>query len=82
MAVKELVGIVVSDKMTNTRVIAVNNRIPHKSYRKVITITKRYMAHDPSFSTKLGDKVKIRETRPLSRCKRWLLTDVLEKSST
>jgi small subunit ribosomal protein S17 len=82
MAVKELVGIVVSDKMMDTRVIAVSSRIPHKNYRKVITTTKRYMAHDPCFSAKLGDKVKMRETRPVSKCKRWVLTDVLEKSST
>ena len=81
MSVKELVGIVVSDKMLNTRVIAVNNRISHKNYKKVITRTKRYVAHDSEFNTRTGDKVKIRETRPISKTKRWVLINVLEKSS-
>ena len=82
MALKELVGSVVSDKMINTRIVAVNNRVPHKSYKKVITVTKRYMVHDSDFNTKLGDKVKIKETRPSSKNKRWILVDILEKSST
>jgi len=82
MALKELVGKVVSDKMINTRVVAVNNRIPHTNYKKVITVTKRYMVHDSDFNTKLGDKVKIKETRPSSKNKRWVLVDILEKSST
>jgi small subunit ribosomal protein S17 len=81
MAVKELVGIVVSDKMLNTRIIAVNDRIPHKNYGKVITRTKRYVVHDSEFNTKAGDKVRIKETRPVSKTKRWLLINVLEKSS-
>jgi small subunit ribosomal protein S17 len=82
MAVKELVGVVVSDKAINTRIVAVNNRIPHKNYQKVITRTKRYIVHDIEFDAKIGDKVKIRETRPISKTKCWVLTNILEKSST
>lgn len=82
MAVKELVGTVVSDKTTNTRIVAVNDRIAHKNYKKVITRTKRYVVHDISFNAKIGDKVKIQETRPLSKTKRWVLVNILEKSST
>ena len=82
MALKELVGSIVSDKMINTRIVAVNDRIPHKNYKKVITVTKRYMVDDSYFNTKIGDKVKIKETRPASKKKRWVLVDILEKSST
>jgi len=81
MSVKELIGVVVSDKMLNTKIVAVNSRISHKSYKKVVTRTKRYVVHDSEFNTKTGDKVKIQETRPLSKTKRWLLINVLEKVS-
>ena len=82
MAVKELVGVVVSAAMENTRIVAVNERISHKIYKKVVNRTKRYAVDDSSFNTKTGDKVKIRETRPLSKTKRWVLINVLENSST
>lgn len=82
MAVKELIGTVVSDKTTNTRIVAVDDKIAHKNYKKVITRTKRYVVHDISFNAKIGDKVKIQETRPLSKTKRWVLINILEKSST
>lgn len=82
MAIKELVGTVVSDKMTNTVIVAVTNRIAHKNYKKVITRTKRYAVHDSNFDARIGDKVKIQETRPLSKTKKWVLINVLEKSST
>ena len=81
MAVKEKIGIVVSDKMTDTRIVAVNDRIIHKRYKKVITRTKRYVVHDSDFNTKTGDKVKIQQSRPISKTKRWVLINVLEKSS-
>ena len=58
MAVKELIGTVVSDKTTNTRIVAVDDKIAHKNYKKVITRTKRYVVHDISFNAKIGDKVK------------------------
>ena len=81
MAIKELIGMVVSDKAINTRIVAVNERIAHKNYKKVITRTKRYVVHDVAFNARIGDKVKIQETRPLSKTKRWVLISVLEKSS-
>jgi small subunit ribosomal protein S17 len=82
MATKEKVGLVVSDKMEKTRIVAVNDRIMHKRYRKVVTVTKRYAVRDSDFNTIIGDKVRIRETRPLSKTVNWILTDVLKKSST
>jgi len=82
MTTKEKIGIVVSDKMTKTRIVAVSNRIMHKRYGKVITKTKRYAVHDTDFNTKVGDKVRIRETRPISKTVNWILTDILKESST
>jgi small subunit ribosomal protein S17 len=82
MTTKEKVGIVVSDKMTNTRIVAVSDRIMHKRYAKVITRTKRYAVRDTDFNAGIGDKVRIRETRPISKTVNWILTDILKKSST
>jgi len=82
MAVKEKTGIVVSDKMNDTRIVAVNDRIVHKRYKKVITRTKRYAVHDSQFNAAIGDQVRIRETKPLSKTKKWVLISVLRKSST
>ena len=82
MAVKEKVGIVVSDKMKDTRIVAVNDRIIHKKYKKVITRTKRYAVHDTEFKASIGDQVRIRETKPISKTKNWVLINVLRKSST
>ena len=82
MAVKEKVGIVVSDKMKGTRIVAVNDRVIHKRYKKVITRTKRYAVHDSTFESSIGDQVKIRETKPISKTKNWVLISVLRKSAT
>ena len=82
MAVKERIGIVVSDKMNSTRIVAVNDRVLHKRYKKVITVTKRYAVHDSESSSSIGDQVSIRETRPISKTKNWVLTSILRKSST
>ena len=82
MAVKEKVGIVVSDKMEKTCIVAVNDRVMHKRYGKVITKTKRYAVQDQDFNSAIGDKVRIRETRPLSKTKNWVITTILRKSST
>ena len=82
MAVKEKTGIVVSDKMNDTRIVAVNDRIVHKRYKKVITRTKRYAVHDSQFNATIGDQVRIRETKPLSKTKNWVLISVLRKSTT
>ena len=82
MAVKEKIGVVVSDKMKNTRIIAVNDRIIHKRYKKVITRTKRYAVQDSTFNSAIGDQVRIRETKPISKTKNWILISVLRKSAT
>jgi len=82
MAVKEKTGIVVSDKMNNTIIVAVNDRVVHKKYKKVITRTKRYAVDDSQFQASIGDQVRIRETKPLSKTKNWTLIGILKKSST
>ena len=82
MAVKEKVGVVVSDKMKDTIIVAVDDRIIHKKYKKVITKTKRYVVQDSTFNSSIGDQVRIRETKPISKTKNWILTTVLRKSAT
>jgi small subunit ribosomal protein S17 len=82
MTTKEKVGIVVSDKMTKTCIVAVSDRKMHKRYSKVITQTKRYSVHDADSNATIGDTVRIRETRPISKTVNWILTDVLKKPST
>jgi len=77
MAVKERVGLVVSDKMEKTVVVAVENRSAHPKYGKIVAKTKRYKAHDEENKCKVGDRVRIQETRPLSRTKRWQVIDIL-----
>lgn len=81
MAVKERVGLVVSDKMQKTVVVAVESRRPHPKYGKIVVRTKRYKAHDEENSCQIGDRVKIRETRPLSRTKRWVVADILSRAA-
>ncbi|NET56331.1 MAG: 30S ribosomal protein S17 [Symploca sp. SIO2E6] len=81
MAVKERVGLVVSDKMDKTVVVAVENRSPHPKYGKIVVRTKRYKAHDEENKCNEGDRVRIRESRPLSRTKRWTVTQILGKAS-
>jgi small subunit ribosomal protein S17 len=81
MATKERVGTVVSDKMDKTVVVAVENRFPHPIYQKTVSRTKRYKAHDEANACKVGDRVRITETRPLSRTKRWAVAEVLTTSS-
>ena len=80
MAVKERVGLVVSDKMDKTVVVAVENRSPHPKYGKIVVRTKRYKAHDEENQCKEGDRVRIQETRPLSRTKRWKVTEILNRA--
>ncbi len=77
MAVKERTGVVVSDKMEKTAVVAIENRSPHPKYGKIVVNTKRYKVHDETNSCKIGDRVKIRETRPLSKTKRWEIAEIL-----
>ncbi|AVH63194.1 30S ribosomal protein S17 [Nostoc sp. UCD121] len=77
MAVKERVGLVVSDKMQKTVVVAIENRAPHPKYGKIVVNTQRYKVHDEENKCKVGDRVRIQETRPLSKTKRWKITEVL-----
>jgi small subunit ribosomal protein S17 len=77
MAVKERTGVVVSDKMEKTAVVAIENRSPHPKYGKIVVNTKKYKVHDETNSCKIGDRVRIRETRPLSKTKRWEIAEIL-----
>ena len=70
-------GLVVSDKMDKTVVVAVENRFPHPIYKKTVSRTTRYKAHDEDNSCQLGDRVRITETRPLSRTKRWMVAEIM-----
>lgn len=73
---KELVGKVVSDKMQQTIVVAVETHFAHPRYEKPIVRTKKFKAHDPENKCKIGDRVRLRECRPLSKTKRWIVIGV------
>ena len=73
-------GYVVSDKMEKTVVVRVDRRTTHPLYRKTITQSKRYHAHDETNDVKVGDLVRIAETRPLSKTKRWRVVEVVERA--
>ena len=81
MAVKERVGTVVSDKMEKTVVVAVENRFPHPIYKKTVSRTTRYKVHDEDNRCHVGDRVRITETRPLSRSKRWAVAEIMTTKS-
>lgn len=81
MPVKERVGVVVSNKMDKTVVVAVENRAAHQKYGKIVVHTKKYKAHDEENKCKEGDSVRITETRPLSKTKRWRVAEVLTSTS-
>ena len=78
---KERVGEVVSNKMTKTIVVRVERRFPHPKFKKVITRYKKFYAHDEKSEAKPGDRVRIQESRPLSRTKRWRLLEVVERNT-
>lgn len=77
---KTRVGRVVSDKMEKTVVVALERRVPHPVYGKMVTHTKKVKAHDEENSAKSGDLVRIAETRPLSKDKRWRLVEIVERA--
>ena len=81
MADKERVGTVVSDKMEKTVVVAVENRFPHPIYKKTVSRTTRYKVHDEDNRCHVGDRVRITETRPLSRSKRWTVAEIMTTKS-
>jgi small subunit ribosomal protein S17 len=77
---KTRVGVVVSDKMQKTVVVAIDRRVPHPVYGKMVTRTTRLKAHDEENSAKQGDTVRIMETRPLSKDKRWRVVEIVERA--
>lgn len=77
---KERVGIVVSDKMDKTIVVAVSERVKHPLYKKIVNRTKKFKAHDENNACGIGDKVLIQETRPISKDKCWRLVEIVEKA--
>jgi small subunit ribosomal protein S17 len=82
MAVKERVGTVVSDKMQKTVVVAVENRSAHGKYGKIMVRTTKFKAHDEEDKCREGNRVRIRETRPLSRTKRWEVVEIITSDNT
>ncbi|MEV6069892.1 30S ribosomal protein S17 [Nocardia sp. NPDC052001] len=77
---KVRIGYVVSDKMTKTIVVELEDRVKHKLYGKIIRTTSKVKAHDENEIAGIGDRVQLMETRPLSATKRWRLVEVLEKA--
>ena len=73
-------GVVVSNKMDKTIVIAIVERIRHQKYEKFITRTKKLYAHDETNSAQIGDRVRVMETRPMSKLKRWRVVEILERA--
>lgn len=77
---KVRIGVVVSDRMDKTRVVMVERLTQHRQYKKYIRRRKKYYAHDENNETRIGDVVKIMETRPLSRLKRWRIVEILRRA--
>jgi len=77
---KERVGVVTSDKMDKTITVSIERRVKHPIYGKFVKTTKKFKAHDETNDAKAGDTVKISETRPLSKTKRWRLVEVLDRA--
>lgn len=77
---KVMVGKVVSDKMDKTVVVAVETSVKHKVYNKIVKRTYKLKAHDEANECKIGDTVKVMETRPLSKDKRWRVVEIMEKA--
>ncbi len=77
---KSMTGTVVSDKMDKTIVVAVDFTYKHPLYKKILRKLKKYKAHDENNEARIGDKVLISETRPLSKTKRWKLVEIIKKA--
>ncbi len=77
---KTITGTVVTDKMDKSRVVSVTRRVKHPLYKKYIMRTSKFMAHDEKNESNIGDTVAISETRPLSRRKRWRITQIIERA--
>jgi small subunit ribosomal protein S17 len=77
---KERIGVITSDKMDKTITVAIERKVKHPIYGKFVKQTKKFKAHDEKNEAKTGDTVKIMETRPLSKTKRWRLVEILERA--
>ena len=77
---KVIQGVVSSDKMDKSRVVIVERRVKHPLYKKYVKKTSKFMAHDEQNDSHLGDTVRIMETRPLSKKKRWRLVEIVERA--
>ena len=77
---KVMVGTVLSNKMDKTVVVAIENSVSHKMYGKTVKRTYKLKAHDEENACQIGDKVKVMETRPLSKDKRWRVVEIMEKA--
>ena len=78
---KSRIGVVVSNKMTKTVVVRVSRRVADRKYGKIVTRAEKYKAHDERQECRIGDKVRMVETRPLSKDKRWRVAEILEKAT-
>ena len=78
---KERTGEVISSKMAKTIVVRVERRFQHPQFKKVVTSYKKFYAHDEKGEAKPGDRVRIEETRPMSKLKRWKLSEIIEKNT-
>jgi small subunit ribosomal protein S17 len=78
---KERVGEVISCKMAKTIIVRVERRFPHPKFKKIVTGYKKLYAHDEKSEAKVGDHVRLEETRPLSKTKRWRLVEIVERSA-
>nr|YP_009369902.1 30S ribosomal protein S17 [Boldia erythrosiphon]ARO90590.1 30S ribosomal protein S17 [Boldia erythrosiphon] len=79
MSIKEKIGKVISNKMDKTIVVSIENRVPHPKYKKILLRTKKYKAHDENNDCRIGDIVKIKQTRPLSRTKFWRMSSIISR---
>ena len=78
---KERVGEVISNRMTKTIVVRVERRFPHPKFKKIVTGYKKLYAHDEKSEAKVGDRVRLEETRPLSKIKRWRMVQIVERGT-
>ena len=77
---KQLIGDVLPSKMSKTAVVQVDTRVPHSTYRKYVTSSKKYYVHDPKGECQIGDTVSILECRPTSKLKRWRFNKIIKKA--
>ena len=81
MVLKEIIGKVTSNKMDKTIIVAVNSKIAHKKYKKIISKTKKYYVHDKNNQYYIGDLVKIKQTKPISKNKYWTVIEKVNKAN-